>query len=333
MKLKKIISMLSMTALSAALLIGCSEKQEDNQLKEPTKQIDVKVVAPDGLPSIAISKLAKEEINILDGYNITYSVEKTPENLSTTVMKQEPDIAIVPSNMAAIAYNKTSNYQVAGTVGMGSFYLVSTEDISDIKDLEGKEVGNTGKGLTPDITVQTVLTENGIKSESVNFTYVNSANELIPLMATGKINTGFVPEPGLTALMTKNPNIKVVKSLNELWMDSMDSKNGYPQSTIIIKSDFIKENKEFVNSFLSELSDSIEWLNENPKEAGEYSSEIGVSTDAKIIEMAMDRSNLKFIHIKDMKDDYINYYEKLFSFDAKTVGGQLPDEGIYFTEE
>ena len=55
MKLKKIISMLSMTALSAALLIGCSEKQEDNQLKEPTKQIDVKVVAPDGLPSIAIS--------------------------------------------------------------------------------------------------------------------------------------------------------------------------------------------------------------------------------------------------------------------------------------
>ena len=333
MNFKKIVSILSMTALSATLLIGCSEKTETNQPKEPVKQIDVKVVAPDGLPSIAISKLSKEEINIKDGYKITYNVEKTSENLSTTVMKQEPDIAIVPSNMASIAYNKTSNYKIAGTVGMGSFYLVSTEDISDLNDLVGKEVGNTGKGLTPDITVKTVLKEKGINPDSINFTYVNSANELIPLMVTGKVNTGFVPEPGLTALMSKNTDIKVVKSLNEVWMENTGSENGYPQSTVIIKSDFIKENKEFVNSFLNELSASIDWVNKNPKKSGEYSKEVGVSTEAKIIEKSIERANLKFIPIKDMKDDYNNYYKKLFSFDAKTVGGKLPDEGIYFIEE
>ena len=116
-------------------------------------------LSPDGLPSIAISKLAKENPIVKDGYNITYNVLNITETLSTSVMKEEPDIAIVPSNMAALAYNKTSNYQIAGTVGMGSFYLVSTEDINDFSDLVGKEVGNTGKGLTPDITVQALLKE------------------------------------------------------------------------------------------------------------------------------------------------------------------------------
>ncbi len=33
--------------------------------------------------------------HIQEGYEIKYTIEKTPENLSTSVMKQEPDIAIV----------------------------------------------------------------------------------------------------------------------------------------------------------------------------------------------------------------------------------------------
>ena len=57
-----------------------------------------------------------------------YTLEATSDALSTDVMKETLDIAIVPSNMAAIAYNKTSNYQIAGTVGMGSFYLVSSDE-------------------------------------------------------------------------------------------------------------------------------------------------------------------------------------------------------------
>lgn len=333
MSLKKVVSILSITALSSMLFIGCSVKQDDNQQRELVDKINVNIVAPDGLPSIAISKLAKEKNNIKDAYSVTYNIEKTSDNLSTTVMKQEPDIAIVPSNMAAIAYNKTLNYKIVGTVGMGSFYLVSTENISSLEELIGKEVGNTGKGLTPDITVQTILKQNEIELESINFTYVNSANELVPLMATGKVKTGFVPEPGLSALMSKNPNIKIIESLNELWKSSNESENGYPQSTVIIKSDFIKENEDFVKVFLKELSNSVDWVNKNPNKAGEYSQEFGVSTDPIIIEKSIERANLKFINIKDMKEDYNSYYEKLFNFDPKTIGGKLPDEGIYFTEE
>ena len=49
-------------------------------------------------------------------------------------------------------------------------------------------------------------------------------SELVPLMATGKLNTGFVAEPALTGLMIKNENIKIIKGLNDAWKEISDSK-------------------------------------------------------------------------------------------------------------
>ncbi len=36
-----------------------------------------------------------------------------------------------------------------------------------------------------------------------------------------------------------------------------NQKEGYPQSTIIVKSDFAKENQEFIGLFLNAVSDSV----------------------------------------------------------------------------
>ena len=109
---------------------------------------------------------------------------------------------------------------------MGSFYLVSTEDIKDFSDLVGKEVGNIGKGLTPDITVKAILKQKGINPDDINFTYVNSATDIIPLLATGKVTTGFVPEPALTVLMDKNPNLKIISNLNDVWKEYQANNHG-----------------------------------------------------------------------------------------------------------
>ncbi|MGX9755216.1 ABC transporter substrate-binding protein [Clostridioides difficile] len=331
--MKKYIYIMLSAALSVIFLVGCSQGQNEKPKEEPAVVKEVKVAVPDGLPAVAVAKLANENPAIKDGYETMYSIEKTPEAISTRVMKKDVDIAIVPSNMAAIAYNKTSSYNIVGTVGMGSLYLVSTDDIKDYSDLIGKEVGCTGKGLTPDITIRSLLSQKDINPADINFNYVNSASELVPLLATGKITTGIVPEPALSALMSKNPNIKIIKSLNDSWKEVSGSKDGYPQSTLIIKSDFLRDNKEFVDSFLGQLSNSVDWANKNPEELGKYSEQIKISTEPKIIGKALERANLRYIPVKDMINDYKNYYEKLANFDDKTVGGKVPDEAIYFVEK
>ena len=140
--MKKIFIVLMSLLITSSLAVGCSsnDKEEEEKVTEP---ISVNIGAPDGLPAIAIAKLAQENPEIKEGYKVKYILEATSDTLSTDVMKEALDIAIVPSNMASIAYNKTSNYKIAGTVGMGSFYLVSSdEDITGLNSsLEGKEVG------------------------------------------------------------------------------------------------------------------------------------------------------------------------------------------------
>ena len=75
------------------------------------------------------------------------------------------------------------------------------------------------------------------------------------------------------------------------------------------------------------------WENTNKSEVGKVANEIGVTTDSNVISKSLDRANLQYIPIEDMINDYNNYYQKLFDFDAKTVGGKVPDEGIYFKGE
>ncbi|MCI9977654.1 ABC transporter substrate-binding protein [Clostridioides difficile] len=331
--MKKYISIILLVVFGVTFLVGCSSEQSKSPKKELSVVKEVKVVVPDGLPAVAIAKLANENPEIKEGYETEYSIEKTPEAISTRVMKKDVDIAIVPSNMAAIAYNKTSSYNIVGTVGMGSLYLVSTENIKDYSDLLGKEVGCTGKGLTPDITMKSILLQKGISSSDIKFNYVNSASELVPLLATGKITTGIVPEPALSALMSKNPDIKIIKSLNDSWKEMSSSKEGYPQSTLIVKSEFLRDNKDFIDSFVGQLSNSIDWANKNPEELGAYSEKIKISTESKIIGKALERANLKYIPVKDMLEDYKNYYDKLADFDDKTLGGKVPDEAIYSVEK
>ncbi|MGL5692922.1 MAG: ABC transporter substrate-binding protein [Peptostreptococcaceae bacterium] len=328
--IKKITALILTILTGMIILVGCSQTKNDEGDQESVEAKNVKVIAPDGLPGISLAKLSKENIKIEDGYNVEYSIEGTSDTLSTLVMKEDPDLAIVPSNMAAIAYNKTSNYEIVGTVGLGSFYLVSSEEINNWTDLEGKEVGNTGKGLTPDITVQAILKDKDINIENINFNYVNAMNELVPLLVTGKIKTGIVAEPALTSLMEKKSDIEIIKSLNDEWKELSGLKSGYPQSTLIVKSSFAKDNPEFIKNFTDEITKSIEWANSSPDLVGEYSKEIGISTDPSVISKCMQRANLKFVKIEKMEEEYKNYYQKLFDFDAKTVGGTLPNEGIYY---
>jgi len=329
--MKKIFAVLMSLLITSSLVVGCSSNNEQ-EVKEP---VTVNVGAPDGLPAIAIAKLSQENPEVKEGYKVKYTLEATSDALSTDVMKEALDIAIVPSNMASIAYNKTSNYQVAGTVGMGSFYLVSSDkDVNGLNSsLEGKEVGNIGKGLTPDITVQALLKEQKVDSSAIKFNYSNEASDLVSLLATNKLSTGIVPEPALSGLLTKNPDLKVICGVNDTWKDVFKNENGYPQSTLIVKSSFAKENPEFVSSFIKTLDENIKYTNENPKEAGEFAVKFGVNIKAPLLVKAIDRTNLKFIPIDDCKDDYTNYYNSLLSFNPKVLGGKVPDENIYYTEK
>ena len=330
--MKKKLSLISVIVLSMLTLIGCgnSNTTQSEATKNTAGIKEINFMAPDGLPAIAVAKLIKEKPEVKDGYNINYTIEKSSESLVTSVMKSEPDIAIVPSNLAATVFNKNKEYKIAGTVGFGSFYIGTTNENQTLEDLKGKEVYNIGKGLTPDIIAKTILKDKGIDvDKDINFSYVDGVNELAPIILAGKTQYAIIPEPALSTAQSKNEKFNVILDLNEEWKKINNSQYGYPQSTIIVKKDLSENHKAFVKELLAQVKAGTEWVYTDKETLGTYCEEIGVSAKKPIIIKAIDKSNIKYVDIKDSYKEYKTYFQKLNEFDPKTIGGSIPDDEIF----
>lgn len=327
--MKKKIALILTLMIGLFCFSGCtSSESTESETKKETKEISFSV--PDGLPAIGISKMIKEDPQIDENYDVSYTIEANSESLMSSVMKEEPDVVIVPSNSAATVYNKTQGYKIAGTLGWGSFYIGTTLENQTIEDLKNKEVYNIGKGLTPDIITKSILKDKGIDVDNdINFSYVNGVSELAPIILSGKTEFAVIPEPALSTVQSKNDKFNVILNLNEEWKNINDSEYGYPQSTILVKNDLIESDKELVDKLLKNIEESSKWIFENKETTAEYCGEIGVSASKDIIAKAIDNSNIKYVGIKDCYKEYEIYFNKLNEFDPKTIGGTIPDEEIF----
>lgn len=290
----------------------------------------IKFYYQDGTPALTVAKLLGDNPSLSPYIHIEYEMEKSPDLLVTRILKEEADIAIVPSNLAATAYNKGLPYQIAGTATWGSFYLTSTEDIKGYGDLKGKEIYSFGKGLTPDLVLRYVLSKNEIDPDrDVNINYLNAASEVGPMFLSGKTNLALLAEPLLTTVMIKKSDAKVILDLNEEWSKAADVENGFPQASIIIKSELIDEDWEFVDKFLDAYEDSRMWASENLENLGLLAEEQGIGVLKETIEKGIIWNNLDSFHIKDCKGEYEAYYNAIMDFEPEFIGGEHPDEGIY----
>lgn len=332
---KKLISVLTAATMAAALLMGCggNNTAEKNTAKTTKEAKTINMIVPDGLPAVALSKFMTDTKKI-DNVTINSSIEKTTEALSTAIMKGEPDVAVVPSNLAAQAYNKKVGYKILGTVGWGSMYLVSTDSaVKQLSDIKGKEVYSLGKGLTPDIAFKSVLKQNNIDADKdVNITYVSAASELPPVVIGGKAKLAVVPEPALTAVKAKKKDLNVICNLNDEWKKILDSDYGFPQSTLIVKESLLKNDKEFVNKLADSAKENVKWVNDNKDKVGAMSEKLGVTVKAVIVAKALEDANLDFVNIKDSEKVYTKYFEELNKYQPKIIGGKVPDAKIFTSQ-
>ena len=315
----KKISTLILTIILVVNLTGCSLSK------------DVRVKTYNGLPAISICKLIKEEENIKSSYKTSYTIESNENKLLESLNKKEVDIALVPTDMAAKVYNKNSSYQICASIGQGSYYLVTSDpEVRGFNStLINKEIAIAGESSMTDNIVKAILKKNNIDETLVKFKYTNTVPELVKTLTLGEIYTGIVPETSLTSLLYKHSGLKILASTNDAYENTFDISEGYPQFSVIVRKDFAKNNKEYVNKFLSKVKESIEFVNNNPLQAGAYGEELKIPIKPQILSKAIKRCNLKFIEIDKFKQNYEYFFDILYNYNNEAVGGTVPDESIY----
>lgn len=287
---------------------------------------------PDGLPALSIVKMINDDKEI-SGKKIDYKLEKISESLIMNFLKEESDIGIVPSNLSGQLYNKNLDYKIVGTIGWGSFYIVSREKIKNIEDLKGKEIYTIGKGLTPDIILQTILKENGINPDKdLRINYLSGGNEIAPMYLAGKIDIIMVSEPVLSKILSKDKRSEINFDMNNEWKKVFKDDTGFPQSTLIVKENLIKEEPEFISAFINKLENSIEFIYSKNPVKEEYIIESKITIDLSVLDEILKRVNIKFISADNSRETYRLYFENIEKINSKAIGGKIPNEKIFISK-
>ncbi len=326
--MKKIIKICIVLSVLSMMLIGCTGKEEATP-KEEKKTIHV--ISPAGLPTLSLIKLFHDHPIIKEGVEFNYESIKTTDLLTSKLVSNEADIALIPTNLGAKLYNKGVEYQLVSSNIWGNLYIISNEEIKNWQDLKGKEISMIGKGLTPDILFRYLLEKNGLDAQKdITIHYMGGATELAPAFISGKTNISIMPEPMLSKVLSKKKDAKIVMDLQKEWSNATGLDSSYPQASLFVKSSLIKEDQGLVKDFLKEYEDAMNWTNENPQEAMMYAKDLKLELDENINQMDMKRFNMKFVKAKDAKQSIEEYLNVLLSRGEDTIGGKLPDENFYY---
>lgn len=295
--------------------------------KKSDEKFTVKVTIPSGGPAIALSKLIYEKTQFKDSVT-EYEVVNGPDLLQARLISGEADIAVAATNFAAVMYEKNKSLVLGAPIIWGNLYCITSENISSVSDLRGKTVYSFGRGVTPDLTVREVLIKSGLEPDKdLNIQYLTSVADIPPAFLSGKATVAIVAEPMLSSIFAKKPDTKIVADIQKEWKKYFG--DYYPQSSIIIKREFLKAHPEYVTKFLDSVKKAIMWVNSNPELAAEYSSKISTLPSVQILIKSIPGLNINFVDAKTAKTSTEKYFNILASYDPKFIGGKLPDDDFY----
>lgn len=325
--MKKLITMVLEAVMVFSMLAGCGEKTPE------TVSEVVNVAALNGPTGMAMVQLMDME----DKYNIT--TYQAPTDVTAKVINGEVDVAAVPSNLAAVLYNKTKGEIVAiSPIALGMLQIIGNDvDLKNVSDLKGKTIVASGQGGTPEYILRKILEENNlIIYEDVKVEWLANHSEVNSKLLSQKGMIAMVPEPFASSAIAagEEGNVKQLFDLNNLWEEFVGEE--LPMGVLIASKSFVQERGDDLKVLLSDLGKSVEFINDSPEEAAKTIVEKGFIGNVDIAESAIPGCNIVLYQDKNLeagKNMLKTFYETLFEMDPASVGGTIPDENLYYSEK
>lgn len=262
-----------------------------------------------------------------------FTMVTAADELLGKIVSGDLDVALVPSNMASIIFNKTNHgVNVLNINTLGVLYVVSADDsIKSIADLKGKTIYLTGKGTTPDYALQYLLKANNMTTDDVTLEYKSEATEVAALLKEKPEAIGLLPQPFVTVAMAQNDSLKMVLDLTKEW-EAVSGEDGGSLVTgvTICRSELLEEHADAIETFLAEQKESAAFANENVAEAAALVAAAGIIEKAPVAEKAIPYCSITYIDGSEMKSMLFGYLNALYEMDPTTVGGKLPTDDFFY---
>lgn len=318
-------------AMTGALLTGCGSN------KASEEKITVKVGALKGATTLGLLPLQDKAANGGANENYEFSMMTAADELLPLMIKGELDIALLPSNVASVLYQKTNGgVTVIDINTLGVLYMVSGDSsVSSVADLAGKTIYLTGKGTTPDYVLHYILNGNGIDADQdCTLEYRSEATEVAALLAENPDAIGLLPQPFVTAACAQNDALSVIMDMNAEW-EKLQGENGSRLVTgvTVVRSEFLQEHENAVAAFMEEHKASAESMNTDVENGAKLAVASEIIAKEPIALKAIPKCNITYIDGNEMKQALSGYLQVLYEQNPESVGGALPQDDFYYIAE
>lgn len=299
---------------------------------------DVRLAVLSGPTGVGAAKLL-DNVNSHNAANhagYAYTIASDNSELVAGLTGPEPafDIATVASNVALNLYNKTDGgVQIIAVGTLGVLHILESgggTEINSFADLAGKTVYAAGQGANPEYILRYLLRENGLEAGKDVEVVFADASEISAKLLSGEIQCAMLPVPAATAAIMKSEGkVRQAIDMTEAW-ESLHNGSQLIMTAVVVRTQFAQEHPDRVSAFLTDYEASIDFVSSNVDEAAELVAGLGITPSAAIAKQAIPQCHLAFLAGSDMVAAISDYYSVLWSVDPASVGGSLPDDGIYW---
>ncbi len=296
-----------------------------------SKGCDINIASLKGPTSIGLVKLFDDSDKGAASNKYHYSIHGAADEISTAIIKGELDIAAVPCNLASVLYNKSKGeIVIAGINTLGVLYILDKNaGINEVADLKGKTIYTTGQGTTPEYTLRYLLNSAGLDTDKdVTIEFLSEAAEVVSAVAQMDSAVMMLPQPYVTVAQNSDENIRVALDVTKEW-EKLNKDSTVVTGVLIARKDFIDRHPEEFRSFLTEYKASAEYANEKVEDTAALLEKFDIFK-AAIAKKAIPQCNVTLITGSEMKTKVLSYLSVLFEANPASVGGEMPDENIFY---
>ena len=335
------------SAVLAALLAGCASGSTPAAAPSPSAPVvsasptpaaertTFRIASLKGPTTMGLVELMDTAAKATARHDYQVTVYGTPDEVVPKVLHGDVDVAMVPSNLAAVLYAKTKGspaaVQVAAINTLGVLQVVEVGDnVHSLADLRGRTIYSSGKGTTPQFVLEHLLAKNGLDPDSdVRVKYLSEPTQVAAQLAAKHDAVAILPQPFVTVATAQIPGARAALDLTDEW-SKVTPDSQLVMGVAVVRAKFAAEHAAAMREFLEDYAASAAYTNAHPVEAGALIAAAGVVPAAKVATAAIPASHITYVDGAEMHDALAGYLGVLLAADPASVGGALPGDDFYY---
>jgi NitT/TauT family transport system substrate-binding protein len=295
------------------------------------------LVAPPGPMAIPLAYMAANN-TLADVANKTELVIwENADQLKAMVAGKQGDFVTMPSNNAAIFYNKGLQLQLLNISVWNITYLVTSDaKVESFSDIKGQSLVVPFQGSVPDVMFQYMAMKEGLDPQKdFDLRYATDPTQAAKLLTSGQVKNAVLSEALSTAvvLQTKDSATPLRKAFafDKAWEKASGS-TGQPPIAGVCATANVMDKPAVIAAFEREYAKAVEWMLANPEAAGKLVEvtlpQLGLK--GSVMTASLKSITWKFTPAAEARPQLEAFYQALTELSAQVIGGTLPDDGFYY---